>query len=143
MRYIPYPHKKQITLFLYLRHSKEFQFLMLHRITSYPCKQQLTSTITSRGEVTRFIGVPALPIAIGLCIIYRLVIASLLLMVESPKRGAFGLRSLPAFFFTPCCVVFNVALWAWIDCALFHYTLWGCQKNKAFTSESHQLDIAL
>ena len=29
MRYIPYPHKKQITLFLYLRLSTEFQFLML------------------------------------------------------------------------------------------------------------------
>ena len=132
MRYIPYPHKKQITLFLYLRHSREFQFLMLHRITSYPCKQQLTSTITSRGEVTRFIGVPALPIAIGLCIIYRLVIASLLLMVERPKRGAFGLRSFPAFFFTLRSMVLDVALGAWIDCALFHDTLWGCQKKLSF-----------
>ena len=91
--------------------------------------QQLTSTITSRGEVTRFICVPALPIAIGLCIIYRLVIASLVLMVERPKRGAFGLCSFPALFFTPRSVVFNVALGAWIDCALFHDTLWGCQKS--------------
>ena len=89
----------------------------------------LTATITSRGEVTRFIGVSALPFIVGLCIIYRLVIASLVLMVERPKRGAFGFRSIPAFFFTLRSMVLDVALGAWIDCALFHDTLWGCQKS--------------
>ena len=92
--------------------------------------QQLTSTVTSNREVTRFICVPALPIAIGLCIIYRLVIASLLLMIERPKRGAFGLCSFPALFFTLRSVVLDVALGAWIDCALLNHTLWGWEKSS-------------
>ena len=90
---------------------------------------KLTSAITCRGEVTRFICVSALPFIVGLCIIYRLVIASLILMVERPKRGAFRLCSFPALFFAPRSMIFNVALGAWIDCALLNDTLWGCQKK--------------